>query len=106
MEIWAIDFDGTLCEDKYPEIGEPKQKVIDFCIRKREEGHKLILWTCRGKETLPKAIKWCSERGLFFDAINENLPSEVAKWNNDPRKVGATHFLDDRNVSINSILGE
>ena len=23
MKIIAVDFDGTLCENKYPEIGEP-----------------------------------------------------------------------------------
>ena len=27
---YAIDFDGTLCTDKYPEIGAPKIKIIDF----------------------------------------------------------------------------
>lgn len=102
-EIYAVDFDGTLCENKYPEIGEPKEKIINFCIRAREEGHKLILWTCRGGERLQEAIKWCNERGVFFHAVNENLPDEVVKWNNDPRKVGATYFIDDRNISISEI---
>ena len=44
--VFAIDFDGTLCTDAYPEIGEPKQASINFCNSKAE-GHKLILWTCR-----------------------------------------------------------
>ena len=103
MEIWAIDFDGTLCENLYPEIGEPKQKVIDFVINEKRKGNKLILWTCRGGEKLQEAIDWCFEHDIFFDAVNENLYEEVVKWNNDPRKIGATKFLDDRNVSINDI---
>ena len=26
--IIATDFDGTICENKYPEIGEPRNKTI------------------------------------------------------------------------------
>ena len=33
MFTMAIDFDGTLCEDKFPEIGSPKQDVIDLVKR-------------------------------------------------------------------------
>ena len=42
-KIYAVGFDGTIVENAWPEIGEPKQRIIDFCIRKREEGHRLIL---------------------------------------------------------------
>lgn len=101
--IYAVDFDGTLCINKYPEIGEPKQNVIDFCIKRKEQGHKLVLWTCRAGERLEEAIKWSSEHGIFYDAVNENLPDEVEKWNNDPRKIGADFFLDDRNIDITKI---
>lgn len=24
----TVDFDGTLCEDKFPEIGEPKEAIV------------------------------------------------------------------------------
>lgn len=30
--IIAVDFDGTLCENKYPEIGEPNMELIDFLM--------------------------------------------------------------------------
>ena len=36
--IYAVDFDGTLCVEKYPGIGEPRQNVIDFC--KQKEGRR------------------------------------------------------------------
>jgi hypothetical protein len=102
-EIYAVDFDGTLCKNMFPEIGEPKQKIIDFCIRKREEGHKLILWTCRAGKQLEEAVQWCNEHGLFFHTVNENLADQIVKYNNDPRKIGATYFIDDRNISLNEI---
>lgn len=102
-KIFAIDFDGTLCENKWPEIGEPKQSIINFCIRKKEEGHKLILWTCRSGKDLEKAIEWCKLKGIVFHAINENLPEQIELYNSDPRKIGADYFIDDRNLDIYEI---
>jgi hydroxymethylpyrimidine pyrophosphatase-like HAD family hydrolase len=103
-EIYAVDFDGTLCENKWPEIGKPIQPMIDYCIKLREEGHKLILWTCRTGEQTEAAVKWCAEHELEFDAVNANLPDEIIKYNNDPRKIGADYFLDDKNLSIDKII--
>ena len=71
MSVYAIDFDGTLCTDAYPEIGEPKQDIINFCKARKAEGHKLILWTCR-EGCLLAALLWCKKHDLEFDAVNEN----------------------------------
>ena len=72
--IYAVDFDGTLCQDKFPEIGEPKEDIIQIIKEYKSFGWKIILWTCRNKEHLTKAVEWCKERGLEFDAVNDNLP--------------------------------
>ena len=45
--VIAVDFDGVLCEDKYPKIGEPNDKMIEYCKTRKDMGDKLILWTCR-----------------------------------------------------------
>ena len=94
----AVDFDGTLCENKYPEIGEPKERVIQRVKFLQKEGAKLILWTCRNGQDLEDAVKWCLERGLAFDAINQNLPEIQELWGGDTRKVYADMYLDDKNV--------
>lgn len=99
-KIYAVDFDDTLAKDKWPEIGEPIQPMIDYCIKLREQGHRLILWTCRTPEQTKEAVKWCNERGLFFHAVNESLTEEIAKYGNDPRKIGADYFIDDKNLFI------
>lgn len=46
-KIIAVDFDGTLCENQWPEIGEPKKEVITYLKERQTAGDKLILWTCR-----------------------------------------------------------
>lgn len=92
----AIDFDGTLCINKFPEIGMPKWDTFIDAFVEQSKGHKLILWTCRTGEMLDNAVKWCKERGLVFDAINENLPERIEYLGSDCRKIGADEYWDDR----------
>lgn len=102
QNIIAVDFDGTLCENKYPEIGEPNMELIDFLMNYQLNGDKVILWTCRNEEQTKAAVDWCSEKGLIFDAVNENLPEIITEFGGDTRKIFANVYIDDRNVSLYS----
>lgn len=101
--IYAIDFDGTLCTDAFPEIGEPREDIIEFVKAAKEAGDRLILWTCRVEDRLAEAVEWCAERGIIFDAVNENLPELVALYGNDCRKVSADRYIDDRSLGLDEI---
>lgn len=101
-KIIAIDFDGTLCENKYPKIGEPNMDIIDYILKCQLNGDKVILWTCRTDEILKEAIDWCLDKGLVFDAVNENLPEIIDIFGGDTRKIFANVYIDDRNVSLYS----
>ena len=105
MRIIACDFDGTLCEHKYPAIGEPKKNIINLFIKMRRSGYKIILWTCRGGEYLDEAIKWCKKFGLEFDAVNDDLP-EIKSFNKLPKscKVYADFYFDDKNVTFDKLF--
>lgn len=103
-KIIAVDFDGTLCENCYPDIGNPKIDVIEKLKSCQDKGHKLILWTCRSNKHLEDAVEWCKKYGLVFDAVNENPHYEIAKWNNNPRKVGADYYLDDKSITPERFL--
>lgn len=99
--IIAVDFDGTLCENQYPEIGEPNNALIEYLkMRQQKMGHKLILWTCRVGDRLEQAVDWCQDRGLIFDAVNQNLPEIVESFGGDCRKVFAHEYIDDRNSGM------
>lgn len=95
-KVIAIDFDGTLCESKYPDIGKPNLELIEIVKDLQSYGHKLVLWTCRTNELLDNAIEFCKQYGLEFDAINSNIPDRVAQYGNDPRKIGADYYIDDK----------
>ncbi len=98
--IYAIDFDGTLCENKYPEIGEPRQRGINTCRQLKTKGHTLILWTCRSGKLLAAAVEWCKAQGITFDYINENTEEIIIKYGGDTRKIYADVYIDDRSLKI------
>ena len=96
--IIAVDFDGTLCTKAWPEIGEPNMDLIRALQALKRQGHKLILWTNRTGQRLEEAVDWCMERGIVFDAVNENIPEMIERFGVDCRKVFADEYLDDKGV--------
>ena len=79
MAIYAVDFDGTLAVTRFPEIVEPKRKIVAAVKMLKANGHKVILWTSRAGRDLEAAVEWCHGQGLEFDAVNEPLPEQVAR---------------------------
>lgn len=98
--VIAVDFDGTLCDNRWPEIGKANRHIINLLIRHQAEGGKVILWTCRCGEMLDQAVMWCMNHGLRFDAINDNLPENIALYGNNCRKVWADEYWDDKSVIV------
>jgi hypothetical protein len=100
-KIIAVDFDGTLCENKWPEIGEPNWDLIQYLAdERRDHGAKIILWTCREGRELVDALVWCMHKGMIFDAVNENLPEIIEEFSGDCRKIFANEYIDDKMRSI------
>lgn len=95
-KIYAVDFDGTLCENAYPEIGKPYLHMIDYFISAKKRGSKIILWTCREGKELEEAVAWCTSHGLIFDAVNDNVPEVVESFGGNHRKIFAHEYIDDR----------
>lgn len=101
--IYAVDFDGTLCRNVCPEIGEPNLELIRFLKQAKTNGAELILWTMREGETLNQAVEWCRQYGLEFDAVNDNMEQLKAAYGNNPRKVYADYYIDDHNMTLDQI---
>lgn len=102
--IMAVDFDGTLVIDQFPEIGAERKKFCKVIRILQKMGVKSILWTSRTGSALDEAIEWCEDHDLHFDAINKNLPEVVELTGTDTRKVYANVYFDDRNRSISDTL--
>ena len=94
----AVDFDGTIVEHRYPDIGREIPFAIDTLKMLTKEGHRLILWSVREGDLLNEAVEWCRERGLEFYAVNKDYPEEKPNDTNYSRKLKVGMFIDDRNV--------
>lgn len=99
--ILSIDFDGTICDHAYPEIGEPLEGAIETLKDLAAAGHILILNTCREDDAkrrpyLTEAVNFMKKNGVVFASVNTNRPED--EFRDKPgRKVFADIYIDDRN---------
>lgn len=93
----AVDFDGTIVENRFPEIGKPMLFAFESLKKLQEEGHRLILWTYRNGDRLEEAVRFCEKNGIKFYAVNKSYPEEEFD-NTISRKILADIFIDDRNL--------
>ena len=99
MVIIAVDFDGVLVSDKFPEIGNPDWSMIDAVRDVIDAGHTVILWTSRVHDRLREAYLWClDEAWLRFSAVNAGAPENLKQYGTDPRKIFADVYIDDRAI--------
>lgn len=95
----AVDFDGTIVEERYPKIGSEIPFAVQTLKMLIKDHHKLILWTVREGELLEEAVEWCRQRGIEFYAVNKDYPEEdVEKNRHYSRKLKADMWIDDRSV--------
>lgn len=103
----AVDIDNTLFigDYKYPGVGSPNLFLIDILNKFRDRGGIVIIYSLREVSSplgdiLTPALEYLKQNGLTWDYVNENIPSEVRKYNDDPRKIAATYYIDDRSIDI------
>ncbi len=87
----AIDFDGTVVQHAYPEVGPSigAEGVLKEIVAR---GHRLILFTMRSGRGLYDAVDWFDRNGIELWAVNDN--PEQAAWTSS-RKVWARVYIDD-----------
>jgi hypothetical protein len=94
--IIAVDFDGTIVDHAYPDIGKPVPGAIKWLRRWQELGAKLILWTMRSDgqhcgDVLTQALEFCRSHGIEFYGVNSNPDQD---WSSSP-KAYAHVYVDD-----------
>ena len=96
--IIAVDFDGTLVEHRFPEIGPRVPGAFEWLQVFKSGGATLILWTVRSDgepagDVLSAAVEYSGQCGVVFDYVNV-LPHP---WSTS-QKICADVFIDDRGV--------
>lgn len=98
-KILAIDFDGTIADHRFPDIGSAVPGAFEWMKKFQEAGAQLILWTMRsdGQESgdvLTHAVEFCKDKGIEFYGVNENPDQD---WSDSP-KVYAHYYIDDASI--------
>lgn len=93
----CVDFDGTIVDHAFPEIGFPVPGAIKWMKRWAEAGAKLILFTMRsdGQKSgtvLSDAVAYLETNGVALHGVNRN--PDQASWSTSP-KAYAQIYVDD-----------
>ena len=92
---YAFDFDGVIAEyDGFKGadvVGKPIESVVEAIRELKRQGHKVIIYSTRGKKVLKK---YCAEHSIPIDYINHNPEKE----GENPYKPVAYVYVDDRAV--------
>jgi hypothetical protein len=96
--IIAIDFDSTIVEEIYPYIGPVKSGAKEVINRLSNEGHTIIINSCRSGLYEGYMEEFLNKEGILYDWINCNTPSQIEKFGRDCRKISADIYVDDKNL--------
>lgn len=96
----CVDFDGTIVDHAYPEIGKPVPHAIKWLKRFNAQGANIILFTMRsdGKKhgkVLSEAVDYLKDNGISLFGINENKTQK--SWTKSPKAFG-DFYIDDSAV--------
>lgn len=95
--IIAIDFDGCIVSNRYPEIGVLRSGARDT-INKWYENHTIIINSCRSGSYSEDMFKFILDNKINCHYINENSQELIEKYNGDTRKISADIYFDDHNA--------
>lgn len=90
--ILAVDFDGTVVDHRFPEIGAPVPLALQSIRALIAMRWRVILWTMRSGKHLDEAVAFLKRHGIEPWAVNAN-PTQGG-WTSSP-KAYAHYYVDD-----------
>jgi len=90
--IIAVDFDGTVVDHIYPDIGKPVPLALEWLKKLQDLNFKIILLTMRSDQYLQDAVDYLETNSIKLYGINQN--PDQSFWTNS-NKVYADYYIDD-----------
>lgn len=95
--VLAIDFDGTICDHRFPECGPLKEGVV-AAIQKISERFEIIIWSCRANGNLNTDDRYIKDMIEYLN--RHNIPYDRIDMGNEG-KVIADLYIDDKAIRFN-----
>lgn len=94
--VIAVDFDGTLVKDQFPNLGQPFIEGINTVNAMIEVGYEIVIWTAR-QELVP-VMEHLKNHGLNIDKVKINAHADymLNRYESQGIKIGASIYIDDR----------
>lgn len=94
--VIAVDFDGTLVKDQFPNLGQPFIEGINTVNDMIEAGYEIVIWTAR-QELVP-VMEHLKNHGLNIDKVKINAHADymLNRYESQGIKIGASIYIDDR----------
>jgi hypothetical protein len=93
--VLGVDFDGTIVEHEYPQIGPEAPFAFEWLKKFQSLGIRLVLFTMRSGVELNEAVTFCQKNGIEFYGINVNPTQKT--WTNSP-KAYCQNYIDDASI--------
>lgn len=97
----AIDFDGTIVDEAFPNIGQVKPHAKRVMQKIQQYGGVITIWTCRTGIDETNCIDFLTDNGIPFDYFNCNPQELIDRYGTIPRKLGADIYIDDKTMFYN-----
>ena len=88
----CVDFDGTVVDHRYPDIGRPAPGALETLKAVAAKGAKLILFTMRSGAELDEAVRYLLKNGVVLYGVNRNPDQD--SWTSSPKAYGHV-YVDD-----------
>ena len=98
-KILLIDFDGTICEFAYPDMGKPKPNVKESLQKLRDMGWRIHILSCRTNVELRKYPIDRQEQVRMMEAYldKHEIPYDEVLNKDKPL---AAWYIDDRAIAF------
>jgi hypothetical protein len=96
--VLAIDFDGTICEESFPEVGKLKEDADVYINMLYDEGYHIVINTCRSGKYEGMAHEFLKKIGIKYHYLNNNMPYLIEEYGQDCRKISADVYIDNKNL--------
>tara|TARA_R110000796_G_scaffold59371_1_gene136801 strand:+ start:7933 stop:8304 length:372 start_codon:yes stop_codon:yes gene_type:complete len=94
--VLAIDFDGTIAELSFPQVGALRKGAAKHIRKLHDDGHYIIINTCRSGKFEGMAHDFMQDHGIPYHYMNSNLPELIVEYGQDCRKISADIYIDDK----------
>lgn len=102
----CVDFDGTICEHRYPDVGQLMPGVREALLRFRDLGFRIIISSCRtchwnyevfGGNPEDSVMMRQPVRDMCDFLLQHDIPFDEIDFG-DKGKVMADFYIDDKAV--------